>query len=520
MSVRNLDALYKPGSVALIGASKRPGSIGAVIARNLLQSGFDGPILPVHPHHQSIAGVLAYPDIASLPITPDLAIIATPPATVPALVAQLGARGTRAVVVISAGFGKALGADGKSLEQAMLDAAKPHLLRIVGPNTLGVLSPGCALNASFTHLTPDPGHLAFVTQSGAVVVSVIDWAKSRGIGFSQLVSLGDMADVDFGDMLDYLASDPQTHAILLYMEGIKNTRKFMSAARAAARIKPVIVVKAGRHQEGAKAAASHTGALAGEDAVFDAAFRRAGMLRVTSLEELFTATETLADLARPRGDRLVILTNGGGMGVLATDELLLRGGRLAELSPPTIEALNNVLPAIWSKRNPVDIIGDATPERLANSLRVLLAHRDDYDALLILNCPTAVASARDCAIAVVETLKANAVNVPVLTSWIGEETAQLGRSVLNSAGIATYDTPSNAVSAFMQLVDYDRNQRLLIEVPPSAPVEFTPDAERVTQIYCRTAHQHRPGLAVRSARERSAAGLWHPRGGDPCCPQC
>ena len=483
MSVRNLDALYKPTSVALIGASKRAGSIGSVIARNLLNSGFDGPILPVHPKHQSIEGVLAYPDIASLPLVPDLAIIATPPATVPGLVEQLGARGTRAVVVISAGFGTAKTPDGRSLKQALLDASKPHLLRIVGPNTLGILSPNHALNASFAHLSPDPGHLAFITQSGAVVTSVIDWAKARGIGFSHLVSLGDMADVDFGDMLDYLASDPNTTAILLYIEGIKHTRKFMSAARAASRVKPVIVVKAGRHPEGAKAAASHTGALAGADAVYDAAFRRAGMLRVTSLEQLFTATETLADVKRPRGDRLLILTNGGGMGVLATDELLLGGGRLAELSADTITALSHVLPEIWSKRNPVDIIGDATPQRLADAIRVLLDHTADFDALLILNCPTAVASSQDCAAAVVDCLRQHAPeNFPLLTSWIGEQTARAGRDVLNAAGIATYDTPGHAVSAFMQLIDYERNQQLLMEVPASVPEAFNPDIGRVQRV--------------------------------------
>ena len=488
MSVRNLDALYKPKSVALIGASKRPGSIGAVIARNLLRSGFDGPILPVHPRHQSIEGVLAYPDIASLPIAPDLAVIATPPATVPGLVAQLGERGTRAVVVISAGFGSATDADGKPLEQALLDASKPYLLRIVGPNTLGILSPNHALNASFAHLSPQPGHLAFVTQSGAIVTSVIDWAKSRGIGFSHLISLGDMADVDFGDMLDYLTSDPQTRAILLYIEGIKHARKFMSAARAASRVKPVIVVKAGRHPEGAKAAASHTGAMAGADAVYDTAFRRAGMLRVTSLEQLFTATETLADVQRPQGDRLMILTNGGGMGVLATDELLLRGGRLAELSGSAVDALSRVLPEIWSKRNPVDIIGDASPERLSNATRVLLEHPADFDALLILNCPTAVASSQDCAAALVDCLKQHApAKTPVLTSWIGEETARFGRQLLNAAGIATYDTPGHAVSAFMQLVDYDRNQQLLTEVPPSVPEEFDPDIERVQRVLDRHA---------------------------------
>ena len=368
MTIRNLQFLFKPKSVALIGASKQPGSVGALVARNLFRSGFDGPIMPVNPKHDAIEGVLAYPDVKSLPLVPDLAVIATPPETVPGIVADLAARGTKGAVVITAGFGEGGQARGAELRQAMLDAGKHQLVRIVGPNCLGIMVPGIGLNASFARVDPLPGRLALVAQSGAMVAAAVDWATSRGIGFSHLVSLGDMADVDFGDMLDYLANDPETRAILLYVEMITHARKFMSAGRAAARMKPVIVVKAGRHAEGARAAASHTGALVGADAVYDTAFRRAGMLRVLRLEELFDAVQTLAAAQPPRGDRLAIVTNGGGAGVLATDALIDLGGRLAELAPETIGRLDRVLPATWPRANPVDIIGDAPAERYAEAL--------------------------------------------------------------------------------------------------------------------------------------------------------
>jgi acetyltransferase len=377
VTIRNLDYLFKPRSIALIGASKTPSSVGAVLARNLFKGGFDGPIMPVNPKHQAIEGVLTYPNIQSLPISPDLAVISTPPEVVPGLIAELGQRGTRAAVVITAGFGESGEAQGRALQQALLNAAKPYTLRIIGPNCLGILIPGIGLNASFSHLAALPGHLAFVAQSGAIVTSVVDWAHKRNIGFSHLVSLGDMSDVDFGDMLDYLANDRETRAILLYIEAVTHTRKFMSAARAAARMKPIIVVKAGRHAEGARAAASHTGALAGSDAVYDAAIRRAGMLRVYSLEQLFEAVEILAMAAPPKGPRLAILTNGGGIGVLATDALIEEGGQLAELAPETLDRLNQVLPQNWSHGNPVDIIGDAPASRYATALKPLL--EDAYE---------------------------------------------------------------------------------------------------------------------------------------------
>ncbi|MGH6954594.1 MAG: acetate--CoA ligase family protein, partial [Alphaproteobacteria bacterium] len=471
MTVRNLDRVFKPASVALIGASRTPRSVGAVLARNLLRAGFEGPIMPVNPKYSAIEGVLAYADVASLPVVPDLAVISTPPEAVPRLVAELGAKGTKAAVVITAGFGEGGEGGGKALQRAMLEAARPHLLRIVGPNCLGVMVPGRRLNASFAHLAPLEGGIAFVAQSGALLVSVLDWATSRGIGFSYMVSLGDMADVDFGDMLDYLAGDAGTRAILLYIEAVTNARKFMSAARAAARVKPVVVVKAGRHAEGARAATSHTGALAGDDAVYDAAFRRAGLLRVLDMEELFDAVETLATANPPKGDRLAIVTNGGGVGVLATDALIDAGGRLAELSAGTVARLDRVLPPTWSHGNPVDIIGDASGKRYADALGAVLED-EGVDAVLVLNCPTAVASSAEAAEAVSGVLDGRATSA--FTSWLGDGTAAAARRLFAERRVPTYPTPSQAVRAFMHMVRYGRAQDQLMETPPSLP-EFRID---------------------------------------------
>src|SRR5215472_6326328 len=313
MSVRNLDKLLQPRSVALIGATPRAGSVGAVVMRNLCRAGFAGELMLVNPRQQEIDGRTVYPDIASLPQTPDLAVIVTPPETVPALISELGVRGTHAAVVITAGFGE-LGEQGAALQQAALDAAKPCLLRIVGPNCVGIMVPRLGLDATFSHLAAQPGDIAFLSQSGAMITAMLDWAVPRGIGFSHVVSLGDMADVDFGDMLDYLAADQDSRAILLYAEGLRHGRKFMSAARAAARVKPVLVLKAGRSNAGAQAAAVHIGVVAGADAAYDAAFRRAGMLRVSTMAELFDAAETLALTREQVGERLAILSNGGGTG--------------------------------------------------------------------------------------------------------------------------------------------------------------------------------------------------------------
>jgi len=363
MSIRDLDYFFRPGSVAVVGASKRPGSVGAVLMHNLMQAGFDGPIMPVNPGYDSVCGVLAYPDVAALPMAPELAVICTPAQTVPRLIAELGARGTRAAVVLTAGLDTVSPDTGNPIQQDMLEAARPHLLRILGPNCVGLIVPGIGLNASFAHATARPGNIAFLSQSGALATAVLDWARTQAIGFSHFVSLGNGADVDFGDVLDFLGSDPETRSILLYIESITSARKFMSAARAAARNKPVIVLKVGRVAEGARAAASHTGALTGSDDVYDAAIRRAGMLRVYTIEDLFNAVETLGRAKPIRGDRLSILTNGGGPGVIATDTAIARGARLAALTEDSMTRLNAVLPPTWSTGNPVDIIGDAPAQR-------------------------------------------------------------------------------------------------------------------------------------------------------------
>ena len=487
MSVRNLDKLMRPKSLALIGATPRPDAVGGVVLRNLRAAGFEGPLMLVNPKHQVLDGTPVYRDVESLPETPELAVIVTPPETVPSLIAALGARGTRAAVVNTAGYGE-LGERGRALQRAALEAAEPHLLRLVGPNCVGVIVPGAGLDASFSHIAPKPGDLAFVSQSGAMITAVLDWAVPRGIGFSHIVSLGDMADVDFGDMLDYLAADVDTRAILLYVEAITHARKFMSAARAAARAKPVLAVKVGRFAESARAAASHTGALAGSDAVYDAAFRRAGMLRVDTMAELFDAVETLA-LTRPQqGERLAILTNGGGPGVLATDALIAAGGRLATLPAKTIAKLDEVLPRTWSRANPVDIIGDAPGRRYADALRILLAE-PSIDAVLALNAPTAMARPSEAAQAVIEEFKATPQSLLVgrnlLTAWLGEHSAAPARQRFAEARIATYETPDSAVRGFMHRVQYRRNQDLLMETPAARPDDFAPDASTARQVIAR-----------------------------------
>ena len=474
MTIRNLDHVFEPRSIALCGASPTAGSLGNVILGNLKGGSFEGPIWPVNPNYAEIGGDRCYAGIGDLPDVPDLVVVATPPKTIPALIGEAGAAGARGAVVITAGFDELGTAGARDLKQAMLDAARPHLLRIVGPNCVGVMVPRIGLNASFSHVAPKPGRLAFLSQSGAVIVGVLDWASERGIGFSHVVSLGNMADVDIGDMIDYLARDQDTRGILLYVEAVTHARKFMSAARAASRSLPIVVIKSGRHDEGAKAASSHTGAIAGSDAVSDAAFRRAGMLRVRDLHELFEATETISKIAPPKGDRLAILSNGGGFGVLATDGLVDHGGQLAALSPDTKAALDAVLPPTWSQGNPVDIIGDAQGERYANALEVLLKDAAN-DAVLVLNCPTGIASSQEAAETVVETVQAANSKKPVLTSWIGGARAATARRAFTDAGIPSYETPTSAARAFMHLVHYRRNQRTLMETPATIAEEFEPD---------------------------------------------
>ncbi len=467
MSVRNLDRLFAPRSLAIIGASERPGSVGATVLRNVLQGGFKGEVYPVNPKYENatLDGVRAWGSVAMLPAPPDLAIICTPPATVPSIIGQLGERGTRAAIVLTAGLNNQFDAQGRTLRQAALDAARPYVLRLLGPNCVGMLVPGIGLNASFAHTSALPGRIAFVSQSGALVTAVLDWAKARGIGFSKFVSLGDSADIDFGDLLDYLASDPDTSAILMYIEDVRHARKFMSAARAAARSKPTLVLKAGRMAEGARAAASHTGALAGSDDVYDAAIRRAGMLRVLTTEDLFAAVETLAR-ARPLfGERLVILTNGGGPGVMATDALAEGKGCMAQLARDTLRRLDEVLPATWSRGNPVDIIGDAPAGRYVQALDILLQD-PQADAILFIHAPTAIVPAAEIARAVAPVAAASSRNI--LACWLGAGAVAEARQVFADAGIPSYRTPEEAIGAYLQIVQFKRNQNLLMQVPQAA----------------------------------------------------
>ena len=431
--------------------------------------------MPVNPKYQAIAGVLSYPDVAALPVTPDLAVVCTPPEIVCRIIGDLAAKGCRAAIVLNAGLTRIESAGGGPLQEDVRAEADRVGMRILGPNCLGLLVPGIGLNASFAHLPALGGKIAFASQSGAMCTAVLDWARAHAIGFSHFISLGDSLDVDFGDVIDYLGSDPQTRAILLYIESIHERRNFLSAARAAARNKPILVIKSGRVAEGAKAAATHTGALAGSDVVYDAAFRRAGMLRVYEIGELFAAVETLARGKPLPGERLAIMTNGGGIGVMAVDDLIEGGGSLAELTEETLAALDQVLPDTWSHGNPVDIIGDAPGERYTAALEIL-ARAKAVDAVLVMHAPTGTASSSEAAQAVIDT--ATDTDARVLTCWVGGDTVAPARTMFAAAGVPTYATPRQAVKGFLHTVNYRRNQEILTEIPPSIPSEFHPDVEK------------------------------------------
>jgi acetyltransferase len=458
MSIRHLDRLLEPKSVAVVGASERVGSVGATVWRNLRAGQFPGSIYAINRKHATLDGQPVFARPADLPEAPDLALVCTPPDTVPGLIAELAAHGTRAAVVMTAGLSALQ-------KQATLDAARPHLLRILGPNCIGLLTPHLGLNASFAHTDALPGDVAFVSQSGALVTAVLDWAKSRHIGFSRMISLGERADVDFGDLLDCLASDARTRSILLYIESIEWPRKFMSAARAAARNKPVIVVKAGRAGNGVTAAASHTGALAGSDVVIDAAIRRAGMLRVDTLQDLFMAAETLARFRDARDGGLTMMTNGGGAGVMAADAAALAGIALSELGDELRGKLDTLLPPTWSHANPIDIIGDAPVTRYTETLRGLLADRHT-GAVLFLHAPTAIVHSDDIARACAPIVRQEAGRV--LACWLGDAAVADARRIFEDAGVANYGTPEEAVRAFAMLATYRRNQTLLLEAPTAS----------------------------------------------------
>jgi len=472
MPIRNLDKIFHPRRIAVVGASQRPLSVGQIVFQNLLAGGFDGEVYPVNPKYDRLGDRACFASVADLPERVDLAVICTPAQTVPEIIQQCGDAGIRGVVILSAGFRES-GTAGRELEQQVLTIARKFSgMRIVGPNCLGVMSPHAKLNASFASDMPLAGNIAFISQSGAICTAVLDWSLQEKIGFSHFVSVGNMLDVGIADLIDYFALDHQTTSIILYVESITEARQFMSAARAFTKKKPIIAYKAGRFMESAKAAASHTGAMAGVDAVYEAAFARAGVVRVFELDDLFDCAELLARQKTPKGDRLAIVTNAGGPGVMATDALLARQGVLATFSEETLAKLNNELPRAWSHGNPLDLLGDAPPERFGKVVEIVLAD-PGVDGVLVVLSPQAMTDPPGAAAAVIQAIRSS--QKPVLTSWMGGEKVRAGIQRFNDAGIPTYTTPEQAVRAFMYLVSYARNREFLYETPRVMPVDISLD---------------------------------------------
>jgi acetyltransferase len=474
-----LDAIFHPRSIAVVGATEKIGSVGRTILWNLLSSPFGGTVYPVNPTRQAILGVKAYPSISAIGEPLDLAVIVTPAKTAPGLVAECGEAGVKGVIIISAGF-KEVGPEGVELERRVLEAARRYGIRVIGPNCLGVMNPVGRMNATFAAGIAAPGRVGFISQSGALLTAILDWAEHENVGFSSIVSLGSMLDVGWGDAIDYLGDDPNTDSIVIYMETIGDARAFLSAAREVALTKPIIVIKPGRTAQAAKAAASHTGSLTGSDDVLDAAFKRAGVLRVEKISELFQISEILAKQPRPRGRRLSIVTNAGGPGVLATDALIGGGGELSEITDATMEALNAVLPPVWSHNNPIDIIGDAPPERYAQALEVAAAD-PETDGLLVILTPQAMTDPTETAKALIK--HARIEGKPVLASWMGGAEVAEGARILREAGIPTFGYPDTACVLFNHLWRYAENLRSLYETPslPVAPErgEFREGADKI-----------------------------------------
>src|SRR5579871_2049938 len=458
---RDLDVFLKPRSVAAIGATDRAGHVGRSVLWNLISSPFGGTVYPVNAKRASVLGIKAYPSVSALPEIPELAVIMTPAETVPGIIEECARAGVKGAVVISAGFRES-GARGVELEQQILAAARPARMRIIGPNCLGVMCPVSGLNATFAQTVARPGPVAFVSQSGAMCTAILDWSLKEQFGFSAFISTGSMLDVGWGALIDYLGDDPNTRSIVIYMESIGDARSFLSAAREVALNKPIIVIKAGRTAQAAKAAASHTGSMAGSDDVLEAAFRRVGVLRVNSIADIFYMTEVLANQPRPKGPKLAIITNAGGPGVIATDALLTLGGELAEISTATTEQLNKVLPPHWSHNNPIDIIGDAGPERFESTVEVV-AKDPNVDGLLVIMTPQGMTN--PAMIAEKLTRFAKLDGKPILTSWMGGAEAAQGENILNRAGIPTFPFPDTAVRAFHYMWKYSYNLRGLYETP-------------------------------------------------------
>lgn len=488
-----LDVFFKPGTVAVIGASETVGSVGRSILWNLISNPFGGTVFPVNPKRVSVLGIKAYPTIGSATERVDLAVIATPAHTVPHITGECIAAGVKGAIIISAGF-RECGPEGARLEAEILKQARQARMRVIGPNCLGLMSPFDGLNATFAGTMARPGSVGFISQSGALCTSVLDWSLRENVGFSAFISIGSMLDVSWGDLIDYLGDDPHTRSIILYMESIGDPRAFISAARQVALSKPVIVIKAGRTEAAAKAAASHTGALAGRDEVLDAAFRRCGVLRVNTIAELFYMAEVLAKQPRPKGPRLAIVTNAGGPGVLATDALIGKGGELAELSDETIEDLNQLLPTHWSHNNPVDVLGDASAERYRKAVEIV-SRDPNNDGVLVILAPQAMTNPTQTAHQLKDYAKLD--GKPILASWMGGTEVSAGEEILNRNNIPTFAYPDTAASIFHSMWRYTYNLRGLYETPAlvpehSAGLTETGSAERIIQ------NAHRSGQNILS----------------------
>ncbi|MCX8150506.1 MAG: bifunctional acetate--CoA ligase family protein/GNAT family N-acetyltransferase [Candidatus Bathyarchaeota archaeon] len=500
MATLNLDKIFNPKSVAIIGASDTEGSVGYAIVKNFTNSGYLGRVYYVNIRKSEILGVKTYPSVEQIPESVDLAIIATPAKTVPDVVEECGRAGVKGVIIVSAGF-KETGAEGKALEEKILYVAKKYGLRVIGPNCIGVIRPSINLNATFVDKMPKPGKVAFLSQSGALGSAILDWAIHENIGFSNFVSVGSMIDVDFGDLIDFFGTDPKTKSILMYVEGITEARKFMSAARHFARTKPIIVVKSGRFNESAKAAASHTGSLSGEDAIYNAAFKRAGIVRVDEIADLFNAAEVLGTQPLPRGPRLAIITNAGGPGVMTTDSLIARGGQLAKLSQKTFDTLNSVLPPFWSRGNPIDVLGDAKADRYKVAVEACL-NDENIDGILVIFTQQAVSAAVDIAKNIVELVQSKTYqNKTILTSFMGYDAVDEANRILNANNIPTYSTPEQAIKTYMYMYQYQRNLELIYETPEELSVDVAPPKRPINVILRSAALENRDVLTEDEAKK-------------------
>ena len=496
----NLDKIFNPKNIAVIGASDEDGSVGYILMKNFAELGYKGKVYPVNIRKTEILGFKAYQTVDQLPETVDLAVIATPAKTVPTVVKQCGKAGVKGIIIISAGF-KEIGPEGKTLEDEIVEIKKKYNLRIIGPNCLGIIRPNVNLNATFTTKMPKSGNIAFISQSGALGAAILDWAVNENVGFSNFVSVGSMIDVDFGDLIDYFGTDPKTRSILMYVEGITDAREFMSASRHFARTKPIIVVKAGKFSESAKAAASHTGSLTGEDMVYDAAFKRAGIVRVEEIGDLFNCAEVLGMQPLPKGPNLAIITNAGGPGVMAIDALVARSGKLAELNQKTMETLNNILPHYWSRSNPVDILGDAKADRYKAVVEACLEDKN-VDGLLIIYTPQAVADSAEIAKSLVDLCKSRGYcNKTILTSFMGYEQVQEANRIFNENNIPTYSTPEQAVKTYLYMYQYKRNLELLYETPEELPVDIVPPRRPLMVIMRNAALEDREMLTEAEAKK-------------------